>query len=58
MKTDHYNGFCICIKCGTKVKHERGQPCKQVPCPKCGKKMLKEGEYHHQLYVAKMNKKL
>jgi len=36
--------FCYCSKCKTKVPHDqRGVPCIQISCPKCGTKMT--GEY-------------
>jgi len=28
-------GYCVCQKCGYKVKHERGIPCSTIKCPKC-----------------------
>ena len=28
-------GYCICKKCGYRVKHERGIPCSTIKCPKC-----------------------
>lgn len=45
--------FCICINCGEKVIHEKGKPCREVRCPACDKTMLREGSYHHQLYLEK-----
>jgi predicted DNA-binding protein (UPF0251 family) len=44
---------CICIHCGMQVPHIQGQPCKERDCPQCGKKMIREGSYHHQLYLQK-----
>jgi len=36
--------FCYCPKCGYKEPHtQRGIPCTQIKCPKCGATMT--GEY-------------
>jgi hypothetical protein len=35
-------GFCICPSCGHKVKHQVGQPCYDLACPKCGTSMTRE----------------
>lgn len=51
MKTDDYQGNCICIACGTKVLHINGKPCRDEKCPDCGKVMMRENSYHHQLYL-------
>jgi len=34
-------GSCVCPACGTKVPHQRGNPCYQRACPKCGAKMTR-----------------
>jgi len=34
-------GDCYCPQCNTRVTHERGTPCYDVTCPKCGAKMLR-----------------
>ena len=34
-------GYCECLNCGTKVKHDRGVPCSNKKCPKCGAKMIR-----------------
>jgi cation diffusion facilitator family transporter len=35
-------GYCICPKCGYKVKHERGTPCSSIECPKCGVSLARD----------------
>ncbi len=39
-------GFCICVKCGFKLEHPEGIPCKKLKCPKCGAQMIREGSEH------------
>ena len=50
-------GFCICIRCTKKIPHKAGIPCKKEVCPDCGKKMLRENSYHHQLYIKNNERK-
>lgn len=45
------NGTCICLHCDIKAPHEKGRPCNNQKCPQCGKSMIREGSYHHQLYL-------
>ena len=33
---------CVCPKCNYKAKHERGTPCNEMKCPKCGASMVGE----------------
>lgn len=35
-------GTCFCPKCGHREPHERGVPCMQKQCPKCGTAMTRE----------------
>lgn len=35
-------GFCICAKCGEKVKHQQGIKCTTIKCPSCGHTMVRE----------------
>jgi hypothetical protein len=35
-------GSCVCPSCGTRVPHQAGQRCLDLPCPKCGKGMIRE----------------
>ena len=50
-------GFCVCPKCGVKIPHRAGMPCRNKKCPACGIKMVREGSYHHQLIEEKKKKK-
>lgn len=36
-------GYCVCPKCGEKVKHIAGTPCTAMKCPKCESFLLREG---------------
>jgi hypothetical protein len=56
MEPNDFNGYCICVHCDTRIPHPKGEPCREKNCPKCGKKMLREGSYHHQLYMQKKEK--
>jgi len=37
------SNYCICPDCGEKTAHQRGNPCYEQKCPKCGKEMIREG---------------
>ena len=52
-KQMEHPGFCICLGCNTKILHQEGIPCRQKRCPDCGKTMVRENSYHHQLYIKK-----
>ena len=32
--------YCKCPKCGYTVDHAKGKPCQEIPCAKCGAKMV------------------
>jgi uncharacterized protein len=46
--------YCICVSCNTRVPHVENVPCRTQKCPNCGKTLLREGSYHHQLYLKKV----
>jgi len=46
-------GECFCPKCNVTVPHQRGVPCQEEHCPKCGAKMLRVGSPHHDLWLQK-----
>jgi uncharacterized protein len=50
-------GNCICMDCNKRIPHQPGIPCRESVCPKCGKNMIRENSYHHQLYLNKKGKK-
>jgi hypothetical protein len=35
-------GNCVCPSCGHKIPHQAGQRCKDVTCPECGTRMVRE----------------
>ena len=35
-------GNCVCPSCGATAPHERGVPCTQQQCPKCGGAMTRQ----------------
>jgi len=35
------SGKCVCPNCGATITHQRGVPCYQISCPKCGTKMIR-----------------
>lgn len=53
MEAADFNGHCICLDCDLLIPHTKGKPCRENICPCCGKKMIREGSYHHQLYLLK-----
>ncbi|MBL7113337.1 MAG: DUF134 domain-containing protein [Bacteroidales bacterium] len=57
MSQQETTGHCVCPHCDTRIIHKPGHPCRQEVCPACGKKMVREGSYHHQLIQNKKGAK-
>lgn len=43
---------CVCPKCGETTAHERGTPCTNKTCPKCGAGMVGNERSHNDLHQA------
>ncbi len=54
MEAEAYNGNCICVECNITFPHKKGNPCRNETCPECGHTLMREGSYHHQLYLKKI----
>ena len=35
-------GHCVCPSCGESIVHQRGIPCFEEECPRCGARMIRE----------------
>ena len=35
-------GYCVCPKCGYRVRHTAGVPCTSLKCPKCKTPLVRE----------------
>lgn len=35
-------GYCFCEQCGYKINHQRGVPCSELKCPKCGSNLVRK----------------
>ncbi|MDY0103521.1 MAG: DUF134 domain-containing protein [Lentimicrobium sp.] len=40
----HHTGFCECSRCGLRISHQAGNPCRSLICPYCSTPMIRE---HH-----------
>jgi predicted DNA-binding protein (UPF0251 family) len=49
-------GHCICPKCDKRIPHKQGIPCQEEQCPDCGRKMMREGSFHHRKLMEKRKK--
>jgi len=50
-------GNCLCLNCGKKILHPDGIPCRDLYCPECGEKMIREGSDHHKDLIKKNKNK-
>ena len=51
------SGDCLCPKCGARLPHVKGTPCRDLRCPDCGSAMVREGGYHDALIKENASKK-
>ncbi len=35
-------GYCVCINCGYKIPKQPGVRCRDMTCPRCGGRMVRE----------------
>ena len=42
----HQTGYCLCPRCGLRVSHQAGIPCRSLVCTSCGSGMIRE---HHPI---------
>lgn len=54
MPYNECDGNCICVYCQIRVIHEQKTPCCEHNCRQCGRPLIREGSYHHQLYLEKL----
>ncbi|ASB47909.1 ferredoxin [Alkalitalea saponilacus] len=54
MSDQKCKGDCICVHCNIKYIHKPGIPCREKVCEKCHKPLMREGSFHHQLYLKKL----
>jgi predicted DNA-binding protein (UPF0251 family) len=40
----HHTGYCVCSRCGLRISHQAGIPCRSLICPTCSTPMIRE---HH-----------
>ncbi|MCB9015645.1 MAG: DUF134 domain-containing protein [Lentimicrobiaceae bacterium] len=38
----HQTGYCLCPRCGLRVSHQAGIPCRSLVCTSCGSVMIRE----------------
>jgi len=49
-------GNCVCPECGATTPHERGIPCYNKKCPKCGAQMIRGSWNAKMLQMWQTNK--
>lgn len=49
--------ICVCPECGHEQKHERGDPCTKIKCPKCGAPMIGKAQKQAMFKIIKVDKK-